>query len=103
MSRRITLGSKLTVGLAAMLGLSSLLSLGALLSLSSMKGRFDVAVNQTVRKIELASEINAIQSNMFSDQRGVMLYAYAKDVAQADQFRQQFDRDGGSLRAALGV
>ena len=69
MIKRMTLGAKVTAGLGVMLGLSSLLSLGALIALSSLKDRFDAAVNQTVRKIELVSEIDAHQSNMFADQR----------------------------------
>ena len=93
MSTRMTLGAKLTVGFGVMLGLSSLLSLGALAALSALKDRFDVAVNQTARRIELASDINATQSNMFADQRGIMLYTFAKDAAHLDQLRQHFDRE----------
>ena len=103
MSTRMTLGAKLTLGFGAMLGLSSVLSLGSLAALSSLKQRFDTAANQTARKIELAAEIDALQTQMFSNQRAVILYTYSGDAPHREQFRQQFEQNLGALRSSLSA
>src|SRR4051794_10642825 len=102
MKTRMILSTKVTAGFAAMFTLSSMLSLSALSAISSLKDRFDIATNQTARKIELAGEINSLQSNMFSDQHGMLLSRFSKDAEHFEQFKKQFDRDAGSLRTSVG-
>jgi methyl-accepting chemotaxis protein/methyl-accepting chemotaxis protein-1 (serine sensor receptor) len=103
MSTRISLGTKLTIGFGAMLLFSCILSLGSLAALSGSKNRFDTAVNQTARKLELLGDIDASQKELFSDQRAVILYTFAKDAPHREQFRQEFDRDLAALRLALSA
>src|SRR5579883_2789459 len=98
---KASLGTKLTVGFAAMLGLSSILSLGALASLSALKDRFDAAANQTVKKMELAAEIDTAQAKLFSTQRAIVLYAFSNDAVRRDQFEAEFGVESEKLRTLL--
>jgi len=66
-----------------------------------LKNRFDTAVNLTVQKIDQVGDIDAMQSRMFADQRGLVLYTFANDAVHREQFKQQFDRDHVKLRAIL--
>src|SRR5437764_14694092 len=86
-----------------MLGLSAILSVGALTALSTLNDRFDKAVNQTATKIELASEIDAKQSKMFANQRGIVICTFSKDAACVQQYGREFDNDGRSLREKLNT
>ena len=103
MNKRLTLGTKLTLGFGAMLGLSAILSIASVAALSASKDRLDRAVNQTARKLDLLGDINALQANMFSNQRAIVLYSFSKDAANRERFRQEFQKEAGDLRSTLSA
>jgi methyl-accepting chemotaxis protein/methyl-accepting chemotaxis protein-1 (serine sensor receptor) len=101
MESKMTLGAKLFTGVGSMLGLSILASTLGLVSMASLRERFDRAVVETTRKIELAGALNKAESEMFSDQRAVLLYSFAKDPAGVQRFSKEFDTDAVGLRASI--
>jgi methyl-accepting chemotaxis protein/methyl-accepting chemotaxis protein-1 (serine sensor receptor) len=98
MMTKMTLGAKLTGAFAALLALSAIVCLAALAAYSSLKDRFDAALHSTVRRLELAGDIDGAQSRMFSHQRAIILYTFARDPVHQDQFKQEFEKEADFLR-----
>jgi methyl-accepting chemotaxis protein/methyl-accepting chemotaxis protein-1 (serine sensor receptor) len=84
-----------------MLVLSLLASTLGLLAISGLKQRFDRTTDITVKKAEIAHDINKIGADLFAHQRGVVVYAFARDAANGERFRRVFDEKAGELRTAI--
>ncbi len=87
--------------LAAILIVTAMLGVVSNSILSGISGTFETAVNSTARKLWLAGDINMAAGDMLAAQRGILLYADARDVASNvklfDTRSAQVDRDAAEL------
>jgi len=97
----MTIGKKLTVCFAGMAALLLVLSYSSLSSLSSMKERFDTAVEKTAKKIMIADVANEVESEMLAWQRGMVLYSYAKDSAKVEAAKRRFHENAAIALKAM--
>jgi len=88
--KNMSIGTKLVTGTGALLVLLLVSGLTALYSLGSLRDELNVIADRTVRKIELAGEMNKTQAIMLSGQRRMTLYAARKDSAAIDKERTKF-------------
>ena len=84
-----------------MLILSILASTVGLVSIWRMKQRFDRTADFTMKKAELAHQIEGVEAELFGTQRGVILYSFTRDRANGERFRRVFDEKAAQLRAGV--
>ena len=75
---------------AGLIVLLVVLSFAFLSVVGTLKETFDTTVDKTAKKLELAGELRAAQSDMLAWQRGTMLYASIKDGAKTEAAREKF-------------
>ena len=86
---------------AATLLLTIILGYTGLSSGSAFKEKFDIAVDNTVRKVLLSEAIVYENSEMISAQRGVILAAFAKDSAEGEKHKQAFRKSADAIRSSV--
>ena len=99
---QMTIGTKLLSGVAVIVALAAIMGYTGLSSISTFKEQFDTAANSTMRKIVLADEIVAANSEMISAQRGIILATFGKDPAEAESYNQTFRQNTQTIEKALG-
>ena len=75
---------------AGLIVLLVVLSFAFLSVVGTLKETFDTTVDKTAKKLELAGDLRAAQSDMLAWQRGTMLYASIKDGAKTEAAREKF-------------
>jgi methyl-accepting chemotaxis protein len=90
MQSRMTLGRKLTLCFAAFIGLVLVLSFAFLNSVNSLSTVFETAVGKTAKKIRLAGDIDASESDMLAWQRGLFMHSFMKNNSGAEAAKQEF-------------
>jgi methyl-accepting chemotaxis protein len=101
MGKSLTLGAKISLSAGA-LTLALLLALWfGFRTIANINATFENTAGSTSRKVELAGAINTAEANMAAAQRGLILYTYNKDQAQASAARQLFQESSATLKDAL--
>lgn len=98
MKTRMTVGKKLGIGLGALILLLLGMGLSSLIAVSKLETALNAEGTVTVHKVELAGQINDLSSNMAADERGMIMFAAAKDHAGLDGLEQRFREDYEALR-----
>ena len=98
---KLTLGTKLLGSFGSMLVLSILASILGLVAIADLMQRLDRTADLTMKKAELAHQIDSLESDMFSTQRAVLLYGFSKDSQNRDRFRWEFEDKAAKLAAAM--
>src|SRR5262245_17715076 len=101
MRSTMTINKKLMSGFAALVVLSGVLAITSFSSIRELIRGFDQAVDQTVRKVVLASAVGTAQSDMFHAQQGMLLASFAKNSAATESNRQLFLENVNKLRKAV--
>ena len=81
--RSLTLGLKIALSTGTLVAVLLLLAADGLRSISLLRDSFNEVADKTTRQLILAGKINAAESDMAAAQRGVVLFTYAKDPANA--------------------
>jgi methyl-accepting chemotaxis protein/methyl-accepting chemotaxis protein-1 (serine sensor receptor) len=97
MKSQMTIGRKLTLAFGAMLALVLGLGYSALSTAGNLGDALDTEINNTAKKIEIASAIAANVSQMRMGQRSVVMYTLLKAPAKADQSQELFRSGYDSL------
>ncbi len=98
----LTFGAKINCTFAALAAVLALTVWFGFHTNGSLSDSLDTATGKTLRKIELAGQLNAAESDMAVGQRGAVLFAYAKDPTQGNVARQLFRESSERFRKALG-
>uniref|UniRef100_Q02A59 Methyl-accepting chemotaxis sensory transducer n=1 Tax=Solibacter usitatus (strain Ellin6076) TaxID=234267 RepID=Q02A59_SOLUE len=101
MNSQMTIGKKLMLSFAGLIVLLVTLSFTFLSVVGTLKGTFDEAVDKTARKLSLAGDLDAAESDMLAWQRGMLLYALSKDTAKSEAARGRFRKSLESANQAL--
>ncbi|MGA2147691.1 MAG: methyl-accepting chemotaxis protein [Bryobacteraceae bacterium] len=101
MRSTLTLRTKLMTGAVSMFALMSLLGYFGLSMIGAFKRQFDTAVEREGRKTDLVHTILLSQTEMVSAAKGVILAAYAKDAAEAENDKQKFSEQAQAIRSAI--
>lgn len=86
----MTIGRKLFLSYAAALLLTLLVSALALQGNHSLETALTKVVNVNARKVFLATDIKATQSDLVGAERGIIARAFMKDTATMERYNQQF-------------
>jgi methyl-accepting chemotaxis protein len=97
----MTVGKKLNLSFGALILATLFLSGYALKAIADLRANFDSAVNITVAKILLSETINAAQSDMLAVQRGMVMFAFAKDTQRTEANRQLFGKHSAVVAQSL--
>ena len=81
MTSQMTIGKKLILSFGAALALTLMVSALALEGFSSLGADMNRVINVNARKLFLATDINATQSDMLAAERGILARAFMKDKA----------------------
>ena len=98
---RFTIGTKLLTGTGIAFALALILGGWGLHSVGNFRASFDIAVDQTVRKLTLAETAVTANSEMISAQRGMILAAFAKDRAELEKGKNSFATNAELLRRSM--
>ena len=101
MNTRITFGKKLTLAFGGILVLFGVMTYAALSGLSRVKHVVDVGTEKSVPELKLLGVIDTAKSNMAMAQRGIVLYAIAKDAAHVETAKNQFRQSHARMEQAL--
>ena len=85
-----SIGTRLALAMAAVLTLTMLLSGAYIYAIHALDVTFDRTADRTVQKVSLGGELDAIKSDMFLAQRGLVLSAFLGDGQGMQQEREQF-------------
>jgi len=99
--RKLTMGARIG---ACTFTLSALLLVTAWVGLrysSAMNDSIANTASVTVRKVELAGRINDAQSDMAAEERGGLVFAYAKDPARQAESERAFERNASLMQSSL--
>ena len=102
MKSNATVGAKVLIALSAVLLLTT--SFSAYSSVSAIRGlkdRFDVTVEKTARKMELGGKLATNISEMFSNQRAMVVSGFVKDATREASFRREFEDGAGAMKSTL--
>ena len=88
-------------GIAALCALMAGMGFLELRTLANSQEQFNYAVDNNVRKIQLADTIAAAQSGMVAAQRGIVLGSFAKDAVEVGTHRNAFTKDAAAVQDAL--
>ena len=97
----LTFGAKINCTFAALAAVLVLTVWFGFHTAGSLADSLENATGKTLRKIELAGILNAAEANMAVGQRGVIMFAYAKDSSQSTTSGQLFRENSDSFRKAL--
>ncbi len=99
--RKFTLGTRIG---ACTFTLSALLLVTAWVGLhysSAMNDSIANTASVTVRKVELAGRVNDAQSDMAAEERGSLVFAYAKDPARQAESERLFEQSTAVMQSSL--
>jgi methyl-accepting chemotaxis protein len=99
--RKMTLGNKLALATVAMALALVIVGCYGLSTVSTMNGTFSRTVQVTARKLELSGILDTAKSDMAAAQRGLVLFAYAKDPARMAAADTLFQESSAKLQQAL--
>ena len=99
--RSLTLGVKIAISTGTLVVVLILLAVDGLHSISVLRDSFNGVADNTTRQLILAGKINAAESDMAAAQRGVVLFTYAKDPANATAGKELFRQSVAELRRSL--
>ena len=85
-----TVGRKLGVSFAVLIALLLGMGMSSLTAVGKLETALGVTGYKTARKIELAGHIDAAQSDMLAAERGMIMFAAAKDSAGMDGAERSF-------------
>lgn len=97
----MTVGKKLNLSFGALILATLFLSGYALKAIADLRENFDSAVNVTVTKILLSDTINGAESDMLAVQRGMVMFAFAKDSQRMEANRQLFGKHAAVVAQSL--
>jgi methyl-accepting chemotaxis protein/methyl-accepting chemotaxis protein-1 (serine sensor receptor) len=97
----LTFGAKINCTFAALAAVLALTVWFGFYSEASLSDSLDTATGKTLRKIELAGQLNAAEADMAVGQRGAVMFTYAKDPSQSAVSRQLFRESSERFRKAL--
>jgi methyl-accepting chemotaxis protein/methyl-accepting chemotaxis protein-1 (serine sensor receptor) len=98
----LTLGQRMAISTVAVTVIVLLMAVLDLHTLSDLRKNFENTTTSTARKVELAGVLSTAESDMAVGQRGVILFTYAKDPAQAAAADQLFQASVARFQAAMG-
>lgn len=98
---RLTVGTKLGIAFGAMLLLTLVVGSVALWTSRSLADRLHTATTASLRKAELAGEIDSSTSDMLVYQRGMYLGAYKKDAAAVQEASAGFRKAAAKAKGSL--
>ena len=99
--KTMKMGTKLMGGAAVMLALIVVQSLSGLYTIGKFNQQFKITVDTTVYKIRLTDQILAANAEMTSEQRGMILAAFAKDTQELSSHVLKFKQNAETMRSAL--
>jgi len=88
MKSQMTIGKKLMLGFGALLAVVIGVAYSSLSAIGTLSTELDEAVNKTVRKTELAGQIQTAVSDMRAGQRALVLFSMLKDAPKVEMGRQ---------------
>jgi len=86
----MTIGKKLFLSFGVALALTLAVSALALQGLTALGADLDKVVKVNARKVFLATDIKAIQSDMVAAERGIIVRAFMKDKATMERYNQEY-------------
>src|SRR5690348_9746222 len=101
MLSKLTIGSKLLGSTAGMIVLALVLAWSGLESLDKSNDQFHIVVDRTVPRILLANKMLGADLEMLAAQRGVVLAAFTKDLANLDKYQQAFQQQAQLMQTSL--
>ena len=90
MRSQMTIGKKLFLSFGVALALTLAVSALALQGLTALGADLDKVVKVNARKVFLATDIKAIQSDMVAAERGIIVRAFMKDKATMERYNQEY-------------
>jgi methyl-accepting chemotaxis protein len=96
-----TLGRKLRISFGALIILLLGLGMSSVNAVSNLQAALETTASKTARKIELAGIINEATSEMASAERGMVLFAMAKQTGEAESAERRFQDQLVLLKGAM--
>ena len=101
MNSKWTIGRRLLGCFAGLLGAAAALGYFGFATVRSMDRRIDALVNNSARKVELVNQLNTAESDLLAAQRGLMIYAFARNPEWMERYRAQFIEKAAEIRKDL--
>lgn len=98
---KLTLSTKMAVTTGALAGLLVLMAWYSLYALGTINDSFENTANKTTRKVVLIGNLGQSVSDMAAAQRGLLMFAYAKDPALQTAARELFQTSHASVETTL--
>src|SRR5689334_11821345 len=99
--RTLTFGLKLGISTGILVLVIAFQAFVGLRELASMESTLHRTADVNARKIELAGDLNAAESDMAAGQRGVILFTFAKEPAAAARADTLFQESNIKFQRAL--
>ena len=96
-----TISRKLGISFGALIVLLAGLGLSSLNALGNLRAALETTGGKTARKIELAGIINEAKSDMVAAERGMVMFTFAKQSAEAESSERQFQEHLVRLKGAV--
>ena len=100
-NRTLTLGTKLGISLGGLTVMLALMAWSGIDSLGTASDLFTNTSTSTARKLILAGEMDAAESDMVVAQRGVVLFTYSKNPEQVARAKRLFSESAARVKADL--
>jgi methyl-accepting chemotaxis protein/methyl-accepting chemotaxis protein-1 (serine sensor receptor) len=97
----LTFGTKINCAFGALAVVLALSVWSGFHTQGTLSDALESATGTTMRKVELAGMLNTAKSDMAAGQRGVVLFAYAKDSGQSTAAKQLFRDSSERFRKAV--
>ncbi|MFN7999262.1 MAG: methyl-accepting chemotaxis protein [Bryobacteraceae bacterium] len=97
----MTIGKKLTICFGIVGAVVLALAYSSWSSIGALSGELDKAANQTTRKTEMISQIQAAVLEMRAGQRGLILFSMLKDPAKVEMARESFRSASGRIEKLI--
>jgi methyl-accepting chemotaxis protein len=97
----MTVGKKLTICFGAMSVLMAAMGIASLNSVEKLKTELDTATRKTARRLQLARTMDTAGSDMLAGMRGIVMFTFAKNPANAQMGKSQFDTAADHWQKAI--
>jgi methyl-accepting chemotaxis protein/methyl-accepting chemotaxis protein-1 (serine sensor receptor) len=96
-----TIGKKLFLGVGVLVAFTFALGITAYVSMSSIGANLHTMTDSTLRKQNLAMEIDRQSSDLLSELRGILIRGYMKDQSTMDKYYVQFNATADEMQASV--
>ena len=98
----LTIGMKTAFSIGMLVAVLAVMAGFALYTISSFKDSFEVTTGATARNIQSVGDVHAAASGMLAGQRGVLIFALSRRMADAATAKALFQRSSTDFRRNLG-